>query len=463
MAKFVSVCSLAFVVILILGGCATPQGGSATQQGGRYDWLNLEKYKKPSEKEVAKKPGLFDWLKPKPEEKKEVAAKEPRRYKWREPEETKEVAKKPGLFDWLKRKPEEKKEATAEAGPYEPPKPEEKKEVTEEARPYEPPRPKEKKVVAEKPGRYDWLKTEPEEEEEEEEERAPLGEPGDLDLKIDYWMTEGEQAWSIIVAGWELSELVFPVDTDFVVLTGEYRFAERWSADISYGFGDIDKGTTTDSDWMTFGNPARSHLADFNNTTGEASFWMADLYCRLWTHNRSYLDAFLGFQHNENSFRMRDGRWVIYNYVPDTSAIVGLDMRYEGEFQAIRLGFRAETPIARNPEWTLEGSVAYLPWVEAEGRGFWNLRTDPASPYQVGMHIKQQDGQGDGIDAYVAVNYRPAKRPNLTLELGYRFMELRTSGGTTQNYWTEGTYVTPSDWKNMCRFQGFFFGLAYRF
>jgi hypothetical protein len=139
-------------------------------------------------------------------------------------------------------------------------------------------------------------------------------------------------------------------------------------------------------------------------------------------------------------------------------------MRYEGEFQGIRVGVRGETPLSANPEWTLEGSVAYLTWVEAEGKGFWNLRVDPNPPHSVGMHIQQKGGEGDGIDAYVAVNYRPHNYPNLTFELGYRYMELETRGGTSQNYWPGGTYVTPSEWQNnTCRFKGIFFGLAYRF
>lgn len=379
MSKFVAIISLGLVILLLLGGCAT-------QEGGRYDWLRLDKEKKAPEKKLTAN-----------------TAKEPERYDWLRPEEKKEVAKNPGGYDWLEARPEE------------------------------------------------------------EEKRAIGAEVGDIDLKLDYWMADGKQAWSIAVAGWKISELVFPADTDFLVLTEEYRFREKWSADISYGFGDTDKGTTTDSDWWP-PSTDRWLLSHFDNTTGEASFWMVDLYYRFWTDNRSFLDAFWGFQHNKNSFRMRDGHWVIYDYLPDTTPIPGLDMRYEGEFQGIRLGFRGEMPLTSNPEWTLEGSVAYLPWVEAEGKGFWNLRVDPAPPYHVGMHIEQKGGEGDGIDAYVAINYRPHRYPNLTFELGYRFMELETTGGTSQNYWTEGTYVTPSEWQNnTCRFQGFFFGLSYRF
>jgi len=400
MAKFAWVCSLTFVVVLVLGGCAISHSAGPTSHSGRYDWLNLDKYKKPAER-------------------KKVAAKQPRRYEWRKPEK--------------------------------------KEEVTEEAGREEPPRPEQKRVVAEKPGRYDWLRTRPEEKEEvevveEEVDREPLGKKGDLDLKFDYWMTGGEQVWSAAHYGWKVSELVYPADTNFWVFTGEYRFADRWSVDASYGFGDCDKKTGSDSDWVTPGDPRRSHLSIFD-TTGDASFWMVDLYYRFWTDNRSFLDAFLGYQRNENSFKMTNGQWVIYDYLPDSTPIFGLNSTYEIDYQGVRVGVRGETPLTRNPEWTLEGSVAYLPKVEAEAKGYWNLRD---------MRFRQSGGDGDGIDAYVAVNYRPHNNPNFTLELGYRYMELETSGGISRS--DEMGYIWYADWhKTRCKFDGIFFGLGYIF
>lgn len=443
MVKFASVCSLAFVVILILGGCATPQGGFATQKGGRYDWANLEKYKKPSEKEVAKKPWSFDWLKPKPEKKKEVT-EEARRYESPKPEEKKEVAKKPGLFDWLKRKPEKKKEAT------------------EEARRYEAPRPEEKKEVAEKPGRYDWLKTEPEEEKEVPEEPRrfdlfeaepvewePLGEPGDLDLKLDYWMADGKQIWSAAHYGYRVSELEWWGPANFLVLTGEYRFLDRWSVDASYGTADFEGWDQTDTDWWPPIPFAPLVSKSHSDSEGDASFWMVDLYYRFLGGEKGYLDAFLGYQFNKNSFRDTN----LVSIIPPSGPYPGLNSTYEIEYQAVRLGLRGETPLTSNPEWTLEGSVAYLPWVEAEGKGYWNLRD---------MKFTQSGGEGDGIDTYVAVNYRPHRCPNLTLELGYRYMELKTSGGISRS--DEAGSIWYADWhKTKCRFDGIFFGLAYRF
>lgn len=341
MSKFVAIMSLGLVVLLLLGGCAT-------QEGGRYGWLKGE--------------------------------------------EKKEAPKNPGRSDWLEARPEE------------------------------------------------------------EDKRAIGAEVGDIDLKLDYWMAGGEQVWSIAHYGWKISELVYPADTDFLVLTAEYRFREKWSVDASYGLGDCDKGTGTDTDWVNFGNPNPTHLATCDST-GDASFGMVDLYYRFLANDLGYLDAFLGYQQNENSFRMTNGQWVIYDSLPDTTPIPGLNSTYTMEYRGVRLGVRGETPLTRNREWTLEGSVAYLPWLEAEGKGYWNLRD---------MTFAQTGGEGDGIDAFVAVNYKPSRIPHLTFELGYRYMELKTSGGISRS--NEAGSVWYADWdKTNCKFDGVFFGLSYRF
>jgi len=294
------------------------------------------------------------------------------------------------------------------------------------------------------------------EEVEEEEERALTGEVGDLDLELDYWMVHGSQSWykriPVPYPGPIGRKQVYPVETDFWVLSAEYRFLERWSIDASYGFGDLDKRTGSDRRWFHGYSPLPSMTAIFDNS-GDAYFWIADLNYRVLAKDSSYLDAFLGYQFNKNSFKMKNGWWTTVAYTPVSIPMPPLMSSYEIEYQGVRLGLRGEMPLSSNPEWTLEGSVAYLPWLEAEGDGVLNFGL---------VQYTQTDGDGEGVDASIAVNYKPAQIPNLAFKVGYRYMELETRGGNITDYTPIGPIA--GDWHNgKCKFNGVFFGVGYRF
>jgi hypothetical protein len=165
-----------------------------------------------------------------------------------------------------------------------------------------------------------------------------------------------------------------------------------------------------------------------------------------------YLDAFFGYQFNKNSFKMKNGLWTTLGYIPVAIPMPGLNSKYEIEYQGVRLGLRGEMPIS-SPEWTLEGSVAYLPWLEAEAEGFWSLAA---------TKFEHTDGDGEGVDASIAVNYKPSQIPNLSFKVGYRYMELETRGGNRMAYTPFGP--SPADWRNAkCKFNGVFFGIGYEF
>jgi hypothetical protein len=282
------------------------------------------------------------------------------------------------------------------------------------------------------------------------------GEVGRLDLELDYWMPHGKQSWHKLIPvpfpGPIGRKQVYPMDTEFWVLTAEYRFLERWSIDASYGIGDIDTGRGRDRRWFYGFSPLPSMESRFDNS-GDAYFWIADLNYRILGQDSSYFDAFLGYQFNKNSLKMKNGLWTTVAYTPVSIPMPPLMSSYEIEYQGVRLGLRGEMPLTPNHEWTLEGSAAYLPWLEAEGEGVLNFGA---------VQYTQTDGDGDGVDASIAVNYKPSQIPNLALKVGYRYMELETRGGNITDY-TPGGPI-PADWRNSkCKFNGVFFGIAYRF
>ncbi|MBI5586488.1 MAG: hypothetical protein HY892_21975 [Deltaproteobacteria bacterium] len=276
-----------------------------------------------------------------------------------------------------------------------------------------------------------------------QEPAAPPGEPATVrwgrpspmaELGLGTYFSRGENSWQIsfpTTAGTGRSALEFK-DLDGVVPFASLTLRHPQSLvgiNLLAGSGNLSGGRGTDSDYINGGLLLQSRM----DVSGDLTFWSADLettisgfWGRPW-----YLRPFLGWQQHEEKLRLTNGQWTTILGVPASQPILGLDSRYEFNWEAVRLGLQGGLDFITRPEpglqqLGLKGSFAFFPYLYYRGEGRWNLRPDLKQDPSF-VHEAEKTGWG-GWDGLLGLYYRP-----------WDFLEFE--GGARASYFkiTDGT------------------------
>lgn len=211
---------------------------------------------------------------------------------------------------------------------------------------------------------------------------------------------------------------------------------------IQYGKGQGLKGDGTDSDFQSTGLLHRSRF----DTSEDATFWTADIQTTFafTSHPRWVFKPFIGWQHFEEDITLTNGLWTTLFGQQTNTPIIGLDSRYDFNWDALRLGIKAEVALAntqsRISPLRLKTHLAFFPYMHYRGSGVWNLREDlrkdPSFSHEA-------DNFGIlGMDGALSLVYQPLKF--LEIEGGGRMSYFYVQDGTDTTFLSNNTVATAS-------------------
>ncbi len=221
----------------------------------------------------------------------------------------------------------------------------------------------------------------------------------EIELAIEYEMTDGEQSFRVITSGGQaLSKLTYPIDGNMFILNGEVKFHPKFSIGGKYGASDFRKTTCSDEDWNFWGihNEELKYI-DYQITKQDCKSKMENfdinLYYRILDKkdivtgkrprnllgvNLITLDIFAGYQQQKGRYTMQDPTTEYLRSVDDSlwqaaglPLYEGLESPYKVTYRGPRLGLRLKRA---NKKLSTRISVAYA-WIKTEAHGWWNLRS----------------------------------------------------------------------------------------
>lgn len=207
---------------------------------------------------------------------------------------------------------------------------------------------------------------------------------------------------------------------------------------VLYGSGGSAKGSGRDTDFFPGGLTYDATMDVSSDTT----CWSADLYTTfssasgiLW-----YLKPFAGWQQYQEKVTLTNGRWITLRGIPADQPILGLDSRYEFNWEALRLGLSGgidflKTPQAWAQQMGIKASLALFPYIRYRGEGRWNLRTDLNKDPSF-AHRAETTGWGGG-EGLLGIYYRPWI--HLEFEGGARYYFFQVKDGSDVTYFSNGT------------------------
>lgn len=251
------------------------------------------------------------------------------------------------------------------------------------------------------------------------------------EITLSTWKAQGFTKWRIefpIAPGSGASELYYPQNGTYLTARYESPHARNtyFSAEGGYQ-GNISAQKGSDSDWNYTQGKQLWYYGDFQ-TTGSST------YLNLNWHKPTSSDTeiFYGYSYRNNSFRMTDGLYTIYNYQPVSTQLPNLHSTYDISYQGPHIGAAATHSIS--PAVSAVGSVLYSPLAAVRGTGWWNLRDLDF------VHT----GPGQIVDANLGLRYAVPQASG-AITVGYRFQWLDLINGwenTSSNItWKKATTI----------------------
>jgi hypothetical protein len=207
---------------------------------------------------------------------------------------------------------------------------------------------------------------------------------------------------------------------------------------VRVGSGNGSNGSGQDSDYLS-GGLTHDALTD---VSGETTFWSVDLHTAVSSTSGTlwYLKPFAGWEQYREKLKLTNGRWTTLRGIPTDQPILGLDSRYEFNWEALRLGLTGGIDFIPIPRpWLqqagIKASFALYPYTRYQGEGRWNLRAD-LNQNPSFAHQAETTGWGGG-EALLGLVYRPWVY--LEFEGGARYFFLQAKDGTSVSYVSNGT------------------------
>lgn len=246
-----------------------------------------------------------------------------------------------------------------------------------------------------------------------------------FDLK--YWLVRGYLNWTVAgytddpyFPGWLTrfrSKLDWDVNTNMIVFDGEVRPISWFSIDATYGTGAVQRGISTDTDWLLDYSSSIPWIQTESPSSGNSHFYNFNVNFRPLGANSELgsLDIFAGYGSTFINMLMTDPLSYIYYewiYLGGYDTYPGLNSTYDIDCKGFRIGIKGEIrPVSLL---ALTGSITYSPRLDIQGEGFWNLRTD----IDPGGWRFYQSGRGNSLEYNLGISIIPLEY--LSVELGYK-------------------------------------------
>lgn len=246
---------------------------------------------------------------------------------------------------------------------------------------------------------------------------------GDITYQIGYPVTD---VWGYKYEGYfPFSELTFPLDISFGTVGAELRIADRWTVGIEYKTNIDDPGDyMEDRDWITDSNPGQLDIySDSEITDFKADIVDIDVNYRFWENDKVSFAAGIGYLYQDFHYdcalirQWSPSGYTGYDYVGDGSVGLIYDVEFEIPYMALTASVH---PI---PNLSLNGRVAWAPWVQVDDRDQHLLR------------YKENTGdlEGDAAMASFDVNYDIL--PFLFVQGGVEYTYVNVDGEMTATFY----------------------------
>ncbi|MCI0559583.1 MAG: hypothetical protein MN733_13900 [Nitrososphaera sp.] len=311
----------------------------------------------------------------------------------------------------------------------------------------------------------------------------------EIELGLATWISQGRTKWShnastLPIPGSELlgnptSELDYKdVWSNIVELHGRVSLRNGVFVRGQFGYGGIDDGKLIDDDYVsasgatafgtTVSGPHRFSRTESDIDGSHLWYLNADLGFRLlkFSGGRGSIHGFVGYQYWKEKYVAKGLKQLectaltpspIQCAPAGTVGFVGQTViTNEVEWSSIRLGLEGGYQFTRR--FSLDGSVAFIPYTSLDNQDIHHLRTDLRQDPSFSM-----SGTGIGANFEVKASYMIVKQ--LFFDLGYRYWWLRVTDGDWKSHPVGGPMTSVS--ANLNEFQsirqGVTLGLTYIF
>jgi outer membrane protease len=248
---------------------------------------------------------------------------------------------------------------------------------------------------------------------------------GDTTYQIGFPVVDASGA---VFAGYfPFSELEWPLDVWLARIDGRATINDQWrlNATIKKDLSTPDDNML-DSDWITASNPSRLDVFSESEISSFDFFMFdADIEWTFLQRNAVSLYAGLGYMYQDIEY---EGK-LIRQFSP--SGLPGFDFTGDGRL-AITYDISYSIPYLKvgadlkvNPDFTIEGSFAYSPIVDAEDTDHHLLR-------EFGGKISSGDMDGDAFMFDVSGKYMIT--PAVFVEAGLSYLKIEVDGTQDQRF-----------------------------
>jgi outer membrane protease len=230
-------------------------------------------------------------------------------------------------------------------------------------------------------------------------------------------LNASEDFYPFFLKGDKISQLDYKTDAGMFIINSDAFLFWRLYLDAFVGIGDIQDGEQTDTDWM-WQISDQKWLESKSAADGNVNTWNVNVNFRVIEEkdDKGYFDLCLGYlYYRDDITNITDLVYYIENWEPVYDPIAGHDSSDKYTFDGFRLGGRAK--IRMSERFALVGNIGFMPWMDAERSGYWNLRY---------MDISG-DTRGTAFDLMAGVEFKITKF--LFVEVGYKYMSFDTNEG----------------------------------
>lgn len=200
----------------------------------------------------------------------------------------------------------------------------------------------------------------------------------------------------------------------------------RFALKLSFGYGKSFDGKVRDSDYF-YSDRQGEFSRSSSDTTGSESYdYLAALGYKYDILEKYLFLFFLGYEQNVQKLKITNGNIEIPQ---GFGTISGLDSRYETKWRGVFVGGDFQFRPTVNSEFLMG---YYYHWLNYEGKGYWNLRSDFAQSPSF-----KHTGNGNGYTLNFDYNYYFSDNWGLNLKGEYK--DFKIKDGDDLTYFSDGS------------------------
>lgn len=231
-------------------------------------------------------------------------------------------------------------------------------------------------------------------------------------LSLGNWAVDGSQTWhtaypiSASATRNGASQLSYPHSGNYFVGSYEIPLAKHKTLSIEGGIlGKIKPSVGSDSDWNYTLSNQLLHYGEFT-TSGNSRYF--DIEMKI--PQKTQTDILYGYKYFNSNYKMTDGIYYLYNYVPQSppDALPDLYSSYTMTYQGPYIGIQHHVKLT--PAISSISTLKYSPLLFAQGHGHWNLRDLDFN----------HTGTAQMLDAAIGLEFALATQSRLLLAYRYQ-------------------------------------------